>query len=108
MLDVLHQSGALARVMPELREPAAVGADVDRAATLGLPLASRYALMCRLTPEREALGRRLRVPTECNDCASAAGDAVRPGGGRPTGRRDAQLALMSAPTRCASPNASWI
>ena len=40
-----------------------------RAATLGLPLASRYALMCRLTPEREALGRRLRVPTECNDCA---------------------------------------
>ena len=69
MLDVLHQSGALARVMPELREPAAVGADVDRAATLGLPLASRYALMCRLTPEREALGRRLRVPTECNDCA---------------------------------------
>ena len=55
--------------MPELREPAAVGADVDRAATLGLPLASRYALMCRLTPEREALGRRLRVPTECNDCA---------------------------------------
>ena len=69
MLDVLHQSGALARVMPELREPAAVSADVDRAATLGLPLASRYALMCRLTPEREALGRRLRVPTECNDCA---------------------------------------
>ena len=66
MLDVLHQSGALAQVMPELREPAAVGADVDRAATLGLPLASRYALMCRLTPEREALGRRLRVPTECN------------------------------------------
>ena len=46
-----------------------MGADVDRAATLGLPLASRYALMCRLTPEREALGRRLRVPTECNDCA---------------------------------------
>ncbi|MBR8657377.1 CCA tRNA nucleotidyltransferase [Achromobacter sp. Marseille-Q0513] len=69
MLDVLHQSGALARVMPELRESTIVGVDVDRAAALGLPLASRYALMCRLTTEREALGRRLRVPTECNDCA---------------------------------------
>ena len=75
----------------------------------GLPLASRYALMCRLTPEREALGRRLRVPTECNDCARLLPEMLS--GLEAVDRQDganAQLALMSAPTRCASPNASWI
>ena len=69
MLDVLQDSGALARVMPELQGVADVGADVDRAAGLGVSMAGRYALLCRLTPEREALGRRMRVPTECNDYA---------------------------------------
>lgn len=69
MLDVLRQSGALARVMPELQGVQTVGADVDRAAAAGLSMAGRYALLCRLTPGREALGRRLRVPTECNDYA---------------------------------------
>ncbi|MNI73066.1 multifunctional tRNA nucleotidyl transferase/2'3'-cyclic phosphodiesterase/2'nucleotidase/phosphatase [compost metagenome] len=42
---------------------------MDRAAEQGLSLAGRYALLCRQTPEREALGRRMRVPTECNDYA---------------------------------------
>lgn len=69
MLDVLQDSGALARVMPELQGVKEAGADVDRAAEQGLSLAGRYALLCRLTPEREALGRRMRVPTECNDYA---------------------------------------
>ncbi|CAB3688949.1 CCA tRNA nucleotidyltransferase [Achromobacter pestifer] len=71
MLDVLRESGALARVMPELQGVEETGADVDRAAALPQPLSlpGRYALLCRLTPERDALGRRMRVPTECNDYA---------------------------------------
>ncbi|MBB1627420.1 CCA tRNA nucleotidyltransferase [Achromobacter sp. UMC71] len=69
MLDVLHQSGALARVMPELLASDTTGADIDRAAGLGLSLPGRYALLCRLSPDREALGRRMRVPAECNDYA---------------------------------------
>ena len=96
MLDVLQASGALARVMPELRGADEVGSQLDRAAGLGLPLASRYALMCRLTPEREALGRRMRVPTECNDYARLLPEMLA---GLDASQRDAdavgaQLALM--------------
>lgn len=69
MLDVLRQSGALAHVMPELQGSEETAADLDRAAAQGLPLPSRYALLCRLSPARQALGRRLRVPSECNDYA---------------------------------------
>ncbi|MNS99814.1 Multifunctional CCA protein [compost metagenome] len=96
MLAVLQSSGALARVMPELQGVDEVGADIDRAAGLGLALTGRYALLCRLTPEREAMGRRLRVPTECNDYARllpqvlAALDRAPHGGDA----ADAQLALM--------------
>ncbi|MBO9330387.1 tRNA CCA-pyrophosphorylase [Achromobacter sp. HZ01] len=96
MLGVLRDCGALARVMPELQEVDVTAADVDRAAGLGLPLPGRYALLCRLTPEREALGRRLRVPTECNDYARllpevlAGLDAAQ----QAADAADAQLALM--------------
>lgn len=97
MLDILRQSGALARVMPELLGSDITGADIDRAALSGLSLPGRYALLCRLSPEREALGRRLRVPAECNDYARllpemlAGLDAVQ----SPIGEAaDAQLALM--------------
>lgn len=69
MLDVLARAGALARVMPELHDDTAVRAEIDRAAAAGLPLAGRYALLCRHTPERDALGRRLRAPVECMDQA---------------------------------------
>ncbi|MCY1377945.1 CCA-adding enzyme [compost metagenome] len=73
-----------------------MSADVDRAASLGLSLPGRYALLCRLTPEREALGRRLRVPTECNDYARLLPDVLA-GLGRAQQDADAvgaQLALM--------------
>ena len=109
MLDVLQDSGALARVMPELQGVKEAGANVDRAAEQGLSLAGRYALLCRLTPEREALGRRMRVPTECNDYARllpevlAGLDAVERGSDTGTDNgtvmasdasTEAQLALM--------------
>jgi tRNA nucleotidyltransferase (CCA-adding enzyme) len=69
MLDVLAQSGALARVMPELQTLDRAGAEVDRAAAQALSLAVRYALLCRECDRREALGRRLRVPADCADHA---------------------------------------
>lgn len=69
MLQVLTQSGALVRVMPALQGMENVARDLDRAAPTTLALAGRYALMCRLTPERDALSRGLRVPTECADQA---------------------------------------
>ncbi|RBL85367.1 CCA tRNA nucleotidyltransferase [Streptomyces cavourensis] len=97
MLDILRQSGALARVMPELQGSEITGGDVDRAAAQGLALPGRYALLCRLSPEREALGKRLRVPAECNDYARllpemlAGLDAAQAAG---ADAADAQLALM--------------
>ncbi|WP_019937197.1 hypothetical protein [Bordetella sp. FB-8] len=69
MLDVLAGSQALARVMPELQAWGPAGADVDRAAAQDLSLPVRYALLCRRSGQREALGRRLRVPAECADHA---------------------------------------
>jgi len=69
MLQVLAQSHALARVMPELQQVDIVGEDLDRAARAALALPGYYALLCRLTPEHDALSRRLRVPTDCADQA---------------------------------------
>ena len=69
MLDVLAQSGALARVMPELLAADRAGVDVDRAAAQALSLPVRYALLCRECDQREALGKRLRVPADCADHA---------------------------------------
>lgn len=97
MLDVLRQSRALERVMPELQGSEETAGDVDRAAARNLALPERYALLCRLSPEREALGRRLRVPTECNDYARLLPevltglDATQATG---ADKADAQLALM--------------
>jgi tRNA nucleotidyltransferase (CCA-adding enzyme) len=69
MLDVLVQSGASARVMPELQAMDRAGAEVDRAAAQDLSLPVRYALLCRGCDQREALGKRLRVPADCADHA---------------------------------------
>ncbi|NLC36443.1 MAG: CCA tRNA nucleotidyltransferase [Alcaligenaceae bacterium] len=65
MFEVLAGSGALARVMPELVYTDEIGVELARAHSNGLPLASRYAILCRCTPESDALSRRVRAPSEC-------------------------------------------
>lgn len=65
MFEVLEQTGALARIMPQLVYEPALADALHRAHTRRLPLASRYAILCHLSPERESMGRALRAPSEC-------------------------------------------
>lgn len=70
MLALLAEVGAASRIMPELVLSARVQTLVDRVAQQGLPLASRYAVLCLETNEQlKALATRLRVPSECADMA---------------------------------------
>ena len=69
MLELLAQVGAASRMMPELVLSARVQAFVDRVAQQGLPLASRYAVLCLQVSELKTLATRLRVPSECADMA---------------------------------------
>jgi tRNA nucleotidyltransferase (CCA-adding enzyme) len=69
LLDVLAQSQALPRIMPELQLADGTGAELDKAAQAGLSLPNRYALLCRFTDKRAELSARMRVPTECTDYA---------------------------------------
>jgi tRNA nucleotidyltransferase (CCA-adding enzyme) len=69
MIDVLAQAQALPRILPGLQADDAIKADLDEAARRDLPLPARYALLCRLTPQRAELSARLRVPAECTDYA---------------------------------------
>jgi tRNA nucleotidyltransferase (CCA-adding enzyme) len=67
MLEILVESGASTRVMPEWQHTVRVAQLVDAAASL--PLSARYALFCLDTEARAELAKRLRVPTECVDVA---------------------------------------
>lgn len=67
MLAVLVETGASARVMPEWQYTVRVAQWLDDAASL--PLSARYALFCLDTEAHAALGKHLRVPTECVDVA---------------------------------------
>lgn len=69
MLGLLTEVGAARRIMPELVLSPRVQAFVDRVAQRGLPLASRYAVLCLDTFELKALATRLRVPSDCADMA---------------------------------------
>lgn len=94
MFDVLHGSGALARLMPEIatdwssEEPEAIQwrQAIDLAARWGLPLPARFAVVThRLgVSERTAntdatsatlstLCERWRIPTDCREVAELAG-----------------------------------
>ena len=65
MFEVLAETGALERVMPQLTYTEEIGGELVKAHERHLPLASRYAILCRLTPESDALSRHLRAPSEC-------------------------------------------
>ena len=65
MFEILQETGALERIMPELVYAETLDHELARAHERRLPLASRYAILCRLSPECEALGRRVRAPSEC-------------------------------------------
>ena len=67
MLDVLVACDASRRVMPAWVDSVRVRDAVDRAAGLGLPLSSRFALLCVDTPDASGLAKHLRAPTECAD-----------------------------------------
>jgi tRNA nucleotidyltransferase (CCA-adding enzyme) len=71
MLQVLHDCGALARLLPELGDGLALHALIDTAAMQSAPMEVRWAVMChRLSaPELSALCERLRVPVPCRDMA---------------------------------------
>lgn len=65
MFQVLGETGALARVMPQLKYRDVIGTELAEAARRNLPLASRYAVLCRLTEASDALSRHIRAPSEC-------------------------------------------
>ena len=69
MLDLLAEVGAAQRIVPELVLSPRVQDLVNRVAQQGMPLASRYAVLCLDTSESKALATRLRVPSECFDMA---------------------------------------
>jgi len=65
MFEVLAETGALGRIMPQLVYADAIGAELARAHDRGLPLASRYAILCRCSPQSDMLSQRIRAPSEC-------------------------------------------
>ena len=69
MLGLLAEVGAASRIMSELVLSSRVKDLADRVAQQGLPLASRYAVLCLETSEIKTLATRLRVPSECADMA---------------------------------------
>ncbi|MDM0038325.1 multifunctional CCA tRNA nucleotidyl transferase/2'3'-cyclic phosphodiesterase/2'nucleotidase/phosphatase [Variovorax sp. J22G21] len=70
MFAVLHECGALERLLPELDPATARMRALDRAAQIGAPLPVRFACVMRgLGPALPALCERWRVPIEERDLA---------------------------------------
>ncbi|MED5597675.1 multifunctional CCA tRNA nucleotidyl transferase/2'3'-cyclic phosphodiesterase/2'nucleotidase/phosphatase [Janthinobacterium sp. P210006] len=71
MLTVLHECGALARIMGEIALSERLLQVIDHAAAQGLELPVRFAaLMLRMSKDAiEQLSERLRVPNECRELA---------------------------------------
>lgn len=69
MMDVLDRTGALPRVLPGLAWQPDSAAELVCAHDRGLPLASRYALLCRHMSGVRPLSDRLRAPRQCHDYA---------------------------------------
>ena len=77
MIEVLIETGALERVIPELVFDPDISAELERASQCDLPLASRYAILCRKSPRAEALGKALRAPSDCIDRSVLLPEVIR-------------------------------
>lgn len=91
MLQVLRDTHALARIAPMLAEDGAPDGwgVLDRAAAAGLPLAGRYALLCRSASDAAALSQCWKVPAECADQARLLPEVLAAAGAQGAGRLDA-------------------
>lgn len=71
MLQVLHDCGALARLVPEWGDAQPLHEAIDEAARQQAPLAVRWAVVCHRLQEATlaALHERLRVPVPCRELA---------------------------------------
>ncbi|MEX0142462.1 multifunctional CCA tRNA nucleotidyl transferase/2'3'-cyclic phosphodiesterase/2'nucleotidase/phosphatase [Massilia sp. LMS1-1-1.1] len=71
MLTVLHECGALARILPELAINDHLLRVIDRAAGAGHALCVRFAVLMLAVPLEQinVLSERLRVPNDCRELA---------------------------------------
>ena len=69
MFNLLDDVHALPRVMPQLVWNEGIAALLDATHECGLPLPSRFAILCLDSPDAEGLSRHLRVPNDCLDYA---------------------------------------
>ncbi|NYT60463.1 tRNA CCA-pyrophosphorylase [Alcaligenaceae bacterium] len=70
MFQVLAETGALARVLPGLTFNDVISsAELMCAARSNLSLASRFALVCRLSDDPQSVARHVKAPSECQDYA---------------------------------------
>lgn len=71
MLTVLHECGALARILPELAINDHLLHVIDRAAGAGHALCVRFAVLMLAVPLEQinVLSERLRVPNDCRELA---------------------------------------
>ncbi len=69
MFDVLRDTGALERVLPGLEFNDMIAAQLACASHAGLGLPSSFALLCRVSPQPDQIGKRLRAPSDCQDYA---------------------------------------
>lgn len=76
MFEVLAETGALARIMPQLVYVDAIGKELACAHDHSMPLASRYAILCRCSPQSGELSQRIRAPSECASHASLLRDML--------------------------------
>ena len=72
MLEVLRESGLMARLYPELEALTPAAAALDRGAAAGLALPARYALLLSAAPSSEAvqaISERMRAPSDAAQLA---------------------------------------
>ncbi|MBP6020642.1 MAG: tRNA CCA-pyrophosphorylase [Burkholderiaceae bacterium] len=69
MFQVLHSTGALARVMPSLVYTDQISSELACAVASGLSLPVCFALLCRHSSQPETIGAHIRAPSDCQDYA---------------------------------------